>query len=168
MPIWTTETQPKSLTKIERKAIATDRGWEDSATSEILIAIPQLATLAGQANIVSVSFDKAAYVRGEAVAITVRYNEKVNVAAGANLNLSWTGTNGDFRAYAAVQSEVGEVVFNKDVAGNPLVLFTEAGTLFVSAQTIVGTIKDSNNGTTVSEKAISAPIATAAGTRVVA
>jgi hypothetical protein len=167
MSIWTTEVQPKSLTKIHRKAVATNRGWEDSVTSEILVAIPMLATHAGQANIVSVLFDKASYVQGEAVKVTVRYNEKVNVAAGANLNLSWTGINGDFKAYALVQTGVGEAVFDKDIAGNPLVLFTEAGTLFVSAQSIVGTIVDTNDGITASEVAISAPVALAAGTRVV-
>jgi len=160
MSIWTKEVQPQSLTKIQRKAVATERGWEDLETSEILVAIPELATLAGQANVVSALFDKAAYVQADVIQVAVRYNEKVNVTAGATLLVSWSGLGGDFVLTALAQTEVGEVVFGGVVP-------SEAGTLSIAAQTIVGTIKDSNNGTTDSEKAVSAPIALAAGTRVV-
>jgi len=169
MPIWTLENPPQSYEKIAKKAVATERGWEDARTGEILVQISNLVDRAGQANILSVSFDKAAYVRSGAVKVIVRYNEKVNVTAGANLNLSWTGINGDFRGYALAQSNVAEVVFDVDVAAAPLVLFNEAGTLFMSAQTIVGTIVDANGVTQLaSQLVISAPIALAAGTRVVA
>jgi hypothetical protein len=168
MPIWTLETPPKSYDKIAKKAVATERGWEDARTREILVQISNLADRAGQANILGVGFDKAAYVRSGAVKVIVRYNEKVNVTAGANLNLSWTGINGDFRGYALAQLGVTEVVFDVDVAAAPLVLFNEAGTLFVSAQTIVGTIVDAAGTTPLaSELVISAPIAAAAGTRIV-
>ena len=168
MPIWTLEIPPKSYEKIARKAVATERGWEDARTGEILVQISNLADRAGQANIFHVSFDKASYIRSALVKVVVRYNEKVNVTAGANLNLSWTGINGDFRAYALAQSNVSEVVFDVDIASNPLTLFNEAGTLFLSAQTIVGTIVDAAGATPpASELAISAPMSAGAGTRVV-
>jgi hypothetical protein len=161
MSIWTKEVQPKSLTKIQRKAVATNRGWEDSVTGEILIAIQRLAEKAGQANIVSVLFDQAAYEQDDALQVVVRYNEKVNVTAGATLQVSWSGVSGNFAATALAQTAVSEVVFAATVPA-------EAGNLSLAAQSVVGTVKDSNDGTTDSEVAISAPIAAAAGSKVVA
>lgn len=161
MPIWTKEIPPQSYTKIGRKAVATDRGWEDARTGEILVAIPQLAVVAGQANIFSVLFDKAAYAQGDAINVVVRYNEKVNVTAGATLTVSWSGVSGNFVVTALQQSAVTEVVFSGTAP-------VEAGNLSIAAQTIVGTIVDVSEAGMASELAISSDKAAGAGTIAVA
>lgn len=156
MPIWTKETPPKSFSKIGKSAVSTDKGWKDSNTNEILVAIPKLATIAGEANIVSVTFAASEYSQEDALIIKVKYNEYVNVSAGAALQVSWSGVSGNFAAVAAEQLSVAEVQFAAAVPA-------EAGELSIAEQSIVGTIVDSNDGITASELQISLDLAAAAG-----
>jgi hypothetical protein len=168
MPIWTLDTPPKSYTKIGKNAVATESGWEDSETGEVLVAIRQLATVAGEANVIGASFAALQYAQGEALKVVVRFNEKVNVTAGATLLITWSANPLGITAYAAGQLNVSEVAFDKDSMGSPLLVPMEAGELSLAAQTISGTVKDASDGLTDSNLSVSADVALAAGTRVVA
>lgn len=161
MPIWTDDKPPQYVGKIHREAVATDKGWEDKTTHEVYVAIPQLATKAGSANILSVLFDKAAYLEGDAAKVIVRYNEYVNLSAGASLIVNWSGVSGNITALAAAGTKLNDVLFTFTVP-------SEAGSLSLAAQSLIGSIVDNNDGVTASQVAIDAPTALAAGTIVVA
>lgn len=150
-----------------KTAVATKRGWEHPVTKEVLVAIRGLATKAGGADVMGVSFVDKTPVQGEALSVIVRFNEKVSVTVGASIEVSWTGISGNITLNAAAQTNVHEVVFNKQANNSTQeVVPSEAGTLSVAAQTISGTIVDA--GTVVaSNKAISAPVALAASSYVV-
>ena len=109
MPLWTKDLPPKFKTN----AVATAKGWEDPATGEVLVAIRQLATKAGAGDVDAVNFAATSYAQGAALGVKVRFNEKVNVTAGANLVVTSNQTAGNYTLYAAAQSNVQEVLFNK-------------------------------------------------------
>lgn len=94
-------------------AVATKRGWEHPTTGEIYAAIPRLNSKAGAAEVLSIEFDEEAYTNGGELEVTVKFSEKVNVTAGATIVVTFDGTAGNQTVYAAAQSAVGEVVFNK-------------------------------------------------------
>jgi hypothetical protein len=162
MAQWSRETPPNWRVKNGNKApVATERGWEDPDSGELLVAISNLATKAEEANILEVGFGADAYEQSDPLTVVVRFNEKVNVTAGATLVVTSTGVSGNVTLTAAAQTEVNEVVFSGTVPG-------EAATLSIAAQSVVGTIVDAAKVASASDKSISAEIAAAAGTRVVA
>lgn len=165
MPLWDLNNPPKYATKVNQDVVATEKGWKDSRTQEILVAIGKLATRAGEANILSVKFDKSEYLREDSVSVVVEYNELVDVSDGAELVLSWSGLAGDFSVFAVEQLQTQSVLFNLAVdLVSPVLVPDEAGILSLTAQTIVGTIVDSADaGSVASEKDISAEVALAAG-----
>ena len=167
MPLWTLDNPPAFKNPKGKDLVATSRGWEDPDTGEVLVAISDLTTKAGAADILEVLFVDQTPVQGEAISVKVRFNERVDVTVGAALEVSWSGVSGNFYVNAAAQSNVNEVIFDKQADNTtPQVVPSEAGELSIAAQTISGTVKDA--GTAVdSNLAISAPIAAAAGTLVV-
>ena len=164
MAQWSRETPPNWRVKNGNKApVATERGWEDPDSGELLVAISNLATKAEEANILEVGFGADAYEQSDPLTVVVRFNEKVNVTAGATLVVTSTTptVTSDVTLTALQQDNVNEVVFSGTVPGEPT-------TLSIAAQDVVGTIKDAAKDETESEKPIKEEIAAAAGTRVVA
>lgn len=163
MAQWSRDTPPNWRVKNGNKApVATERGWEDPDSGEILVAISNLATKAGKADILEVGFGATAYVQGAPLTVVVRFNEKVNVTAGATLVVTSTTptVTSDVTLTALQQDNVNEVVFSGTVPSEPT-------TLSIAPQDVVGTIKDAAKDETESEKVIKEGIAFAAGTRVV-
>lgn len=170
MPLWTLENPPKFMEKTSKEGVATARGWENakSKQKELIVAIPSLAVKAGEANVLAGSFGQLSYVQGAPLSVAIRYNERVNVTAGAAIVVSWSGLSGNITLYAAAQLGVNDVVFDLDAMAVPAVVPAEAGVLSLAAQSIVGVIVDANDNVTPSDLAISAAAAAAAGTRTVA
>lgn len=156
MPLWTKDVPPKSQVKIGKNAVSTNKGWKDPKNKEVLVAISNLAEKAGEANILSVKFDKSAYEREDAISIIVQYNEYVDVTAGAKITVSWSGVSGNFDVVALEQEKVFDVVFSGLVPD-------EEGILSLVTQSIDGNIVDNNDGVTASELLISADNAAGAG-----
>jgi hypothetical protein len=163
MPLWTLEKPPTWREKEELESVGTNRGWEDPKghLHEVLVAIPNLASRAAEANVLSAKFEQAAYLQGDALKVVVRYSEYVNVSAGATLIASWDGPFGNITLTAAAQSAVNEVAFDGVVPA-------EAGNLSIAAQSVVGTVLDANDGVTPSELTIVPDVALAAGVIAVA
>lgn len=159
MSLWTLNTPPRWV----QNAVATVKGWAHPTTNELLVAIRNLTTKAGAADILAVSLNAEEYLQGDELSVTVRFNEKVDVSAGASLVLSWDGLAGDITLYAAAQSNSNLIVFAYESDLTTLATIPmEAGTLEMAAQSLVGTIKDT--GTAVdSNKAISGAIALTLG-----
>lgn len=161
MAQWSRETPPNWRVKNGNKApVATERGWEDPDSGELLVAISNLATKAEEANILEVGFGADAYEQSDTLTVVVRFSEKVNVTAGATLVVDSTGSS-NITLTAAAQTEVNEVVFSGTVP-------SESATLSIAAQDVVGTIVDAAKVASESDKEIKGEIASAAGTRVVA
>jgi hypothetical protein len=167
MSLWTLNQPPRFKNPKGKELVGTKRGWEDPETGEVLVAISQLTTKAGAADVLALSFSDVTLAQGDAVSVVVRFNERVTVTAGAALELSWDGVSGNFFVHALSQTNVHEVLFNKqaDLLAD-VVVPSEAGTLSVAAQTISGTIVDA--GTLVaSNKVVSVDAAALAGEVVV-
>lgn len=162
MSLWSLNRPPKFKNPKGRPLVATKRGWEDPDTGEVLVAISNLITKAGSADIVAIEFVDKTPVRNEALAIKVRFNERVDVTAGAVLTVSWSGLSGNFSLHAAAQSNVHEVLFDKqsDLL-TPEVVPNEAGNISVAAQTISGTVNDA--GTLVASSLVVSAEAAASG-----
>lgn len=157
MSIWTLDTPPTFKTPNGKDYVATDRGWTDPDTGEVAVAISDLTTKAGPADVLSVAFDEASYSPSDSVTIIVHFNEKVDVVSGATVEAAWSGSAGNFVCTAVAQSGVYDVEFTGTVPA-------EAGTLSVAAQTILGTITDSE-GAAAANLLVSVAAAETAGTR---
>lgn len=168
MALWDYDNPPVFKNPKGKECVRTERGWEDPDTGEVLVAISNLATKGGASLISSVSFGAAEYAQGEPISVIVHFVEKVDVTAGASIEVSFDGTGGNFTLQAAAQDGVFDVVFDKQVDNEtPATVPAEAGTLSIAAQSLIGTIVD-DLGAAAAELAISASQAAAAGTRVVA
>lgn len=136
------------------------------AISSTVAAACATVVVPEHALISSIAFDEAAYVDGDELSVTVTYDDAVDVTAGATIVVTSTGSSGNITLYAGAQSNVTDVVFDQDDAGDPVVIPGEPATLSVGAQTLSGTIVD-HGSTVASDKGISAGEGTAAGTRVI-
>ena len=169
MVLWDKDVPPNWRKKNGNKEpIATHRGWEDPDTGEVIVAIGGLKTKAGEANIREIVFEETAYSQGDPLGVKVRFNEKVDVTAGATIVISWDGGSGNITLHAAEQLDAYEITFDKQADNvTDEVVPSEAGNLSVGAQTISGTVVDT--GTAVaSNLSVSAEIASSAGTIAVA
>lgn len=108
---WTLNTPPTWAPN----AVATKKGWENPTTGEVLVAIRGLSRKAGASDVNAVVFGAEVYENGDDVSALVRFNEKVNVTAGASFVLTNSGSGGNITLYAAAQNDVSEVLFNKQV-----------------------------------------------------
>lgn len=129
-------------------AYATEQGWVDSVTGELLVAIRGLATRrATGATAVSASFtttsSKTKLKTDDVITLTVKFNEKVTVTGTPQLSVTiggntrqasyttGTGTTNLVFAYTIVSGDTG----NWTAIGSSISLNS-------------GTIKDTNDGTT--------------------
>jgi len=191
MPLWgitdTDESKPKWLTDAEKKEVyANNSGWvveggstmtgndNDDAAPEILVAIGNLATAVGSADIdfvewITTTADKS---EGFTLSVRVRYNEVVTVTGSPTLAVtngnqgSGSGRGPHTLVYAS-GSGTTRLVFNLAIAAANAA--TNAGDILsIGAQSIAkpggATIKDTADGTTDSAVAISGALGTAAGT----
>jgi len=191
MPLWgitdTDESKPKWLTDAEKKEVYADNsGWvveggsamtgndNTDAAPEILVAIGELATAVGSADIdfvewITTAADKSA---GFTLSVRVRYNEVVTVTGSPTLAVtngnqgSGSGRGPHTLVYAS-GSGTTRLVFNLVIAAANAA--TNAGDILsIGAQSIAkpggATIKDTADGTTDSAVAISGALGTAAGT----
>ena len=189
MPLWgnsdADESKPKWLTDAEKKEVyANTSGWvveagstmtgndNTSAAPEILVAIGNLTTNIGAADVTEVEWITTAADRsaGFTLSVRVRWNEAVTVTGNPTLAVTngnqGTGSGrGPHTLVYASGSGSNELVFSLAIgAANAATKVDDV--LTVGAQTIAlagGTIKDTADGTTVSARAISGTQGTAAG-----
>ena len=190
MPLWgnsdADESKPKWLTDAQKKEVyANTEGWvveagsamtgndNTSAAPEILVAIGNLTTNIGAADVTEVEWittaaDKSA---GFTLSVRVRYNEAVTVTGSPTLAVtngnqgSGSGRGPHSLVYAS-GSTTNELVFSLAIAaGNAATNADDV--LTVGAQNIAkpggATMKDTGDGTTDSAVAISADQGTACG-----
>lgn len=164
MANWKGNNPPEWQTKIRKDAVATKRGWENPDTREIIIQASNLNTRMGAADVIKVEYVDSSLVGGDEISVKVKFNEKVDVSAGASLVVTSTGISGNITLYALAQSGSYLVLFDKDITlSSNVVVPSETAILSISAQTVSGTIKDF--GTVVdSNKDVSAQVAAEAGT----
>lgn len=149
------------------KAIPAPNGWEKEDTGELLIcqngglSKPDVAGEIGRA-----SFVGANWVRAGACSVKVRMNDYVDVTLGASIVISSTGS-GNLTLYADAQTETLDVIFDRDSDNDPAVVPNEAAIYSLGAQTISGTIEDTD-GDGAADLVLSAKQAKVAGHKTVA
>ena len=193
MPLWgatdSDESKPKNLTTAEKKEVfANASGWVREAGSalsgndntdadpEVLVAIGELSTSIGAADITEVEMvtttaDKS---DGFTISVRVRYNEPVDVVTtGGTPTLAVTNSNagsgsgrGPHSLSYASGTGTNELIFSLAIAAANAA--TNAyDVLSVGAQTIAlnsGTMKDASGTASDAALVISGALGTAAGT----
>ena len=192
MPLWgasdSDESKPKNLTTAEKKEVfANASGWvreagsalsgndNTSADPEILVAIGELSTSIGAADITEVEMitttaDKS---DGFTISVRVRYNEAVDVVTtGGTPTLAVTNGNegtgtgrGPHSLSYASGTGTNELVFSLAIAADNAATNAD-DVLSVGAQTIAlnsGTMKDATGTASDAARVISSAQGTAAG-----
>ena len=193
MPLWgatdSDESKPKHLTTAEKKQVfANASGWvleagsalsgndNTDADPEVLVAIGELSTSIGAADITEVEMvtttaDKS---EGFTISVRVRYNEPVNVVTtGGTPTLAVTNGNegsgtgrGPHSLSYASGSGTNELIFSLAIAAANAATNAD-DVLTVGAQTIAlnsGTMKDASGTASDAALVISGALGTAAGT----
>ena len=177
------ESKPKNLTTAEKKEVfATSKGWvreagsilsgndNTSATPEVLVAIGDLQTALGAADITSIDFNITAFDKsdGGTLSVTARFNEAVDVTGTPQLTVVNDQRTNHTLSYAS-GTGTNELVFTLAIAAANAA--TNAGdVLSIGANAMAlngGTVKDAGTAT-VSTITNSAGIGAAAGTITVA
>ena len=177
------ESKPKNLTTAEKKEVfATSKGWvreagsiltgndNTSATPEVLVAIGDLQTALGAADITSIDWNISAFDKsdGGTLSVTARFNEAVDVTGTPQLTVVNDQRANHTLSYAS-GTGTNELVFTLAIAAANAA--TNAGdVLSIGANAMAlngGTVKDAGTAT-VSTITNSAAIGTAAGTITVA
>ena len=193
MPLWgatdSDESKPKNLTTAEKKEVfANASGWVREAGSalsgndntdadpEVLVAIGELSTSIGAADITEVEMvtttaDKS---EGFTISVRVRYNEPVDVVTtGGTPTLAVTNDNagtgsgrGPHSLSYASGTGTNELIFSLAIAAANAATNAD-DVLSVGAQTIAlnsGTMKDASGTASDAALVISGALGTAAGT----
>ena len=193
MPLWgatdSDESKPKNLTTAEKKEVfANASGWvreagsalsgndNTSADPEILVAIGELSTSIGAADITEVEMvtttaDKS---EGFTISVRVRYNEPVDVVTtGGTPTLAVTNSNagsgsgrGPHSLSYASGTGTNELIFSLAIAAANAATNAD-DVLSVGAQTIAlnsGTMKDASGTASDAALVIPGALGTAAGT----
>jgi len=193
MPLWgatdSDESKPKNLTTAQKKQVfANASGWvleagsalsgndNTDADPEVLVAIGDLSTSIGAADITEVEMvtttaDKS---EGFTISVRVRYNEPVNVVTtGGTPTLAVTNSNagsgsgrGPHSLSYASGTGTNELIFSLAIAAANAATNAD-DVLSVGAQTIAlnsGTIKDASGTASDAALVISGAVGTAAGT----
>ena len=180
------ESKPKYLTDAEKKLVfANNSGWvleagsafsgndNTSATPEVLVAIGELATSLGAADVTEVEWITTTADRSEGytLSVRVRYNEPVTVTGNPTLSVtngnqgSGSGRGPHTLVYAS-GTGTNELVFNLAIGANSNAAKAN-DQLTIGAQNIAkpggATMKDTSDGTTNSAVAISADQGSDAG-----
>ena len=180
------ESKPKYLTDAEKKLVfANSSGWvleagsafsgndNTSATPEVLVAIGELVTSLGAADITEYEFITTAFDKSDGgnIDVRVRFNEAVDVTGTPRVSITngnqGTGSGrGPHTLSYASGSGTTRLVFSLAIAaGNAATNADDV--LSIGAQSIAlnsGTIKDTADGSTNAAVAISGALGTAAGT----
>ena len=192
MPLWgatdSDESKPKNLTTAEKKQVfANASGWvleagsalsgndNTDADPEVLVAIGELSTSIGAADITEVEMvtttaDKS---EGFTISVRVRYNEPVDVVTtGGTPTLAVTNSNdgtgsgrGPHSLSYASGTGTNELIFSLAIAAANAATNAD-DVLTVGAQTIAlnsGTIKDASGTASDAALVISGALGTAAG-----
>ena len=192
MPLWgasdSDESKPKNLTTAQKKQVfANASGWvleagsalsgndNTDADPEVLVAIGDLSTSIGAADITEVEMvtttaDKS---EGFTISVRVRYNEPVNVVTtGGTPTLAVTNGNegsgtgrGPHSLSYASGSGTNELIFSLAIAAANAATNAD-DVLSVGAQTIAlnsGTMKDASGTASDAARVISGALGTAAG-----
>ena len=183
MPLWgatdSDESKPKFLTDEQKKqCFATKSGWvlengaltgNDNANAdpEILVAIGELATSIGSADITEIEFITTAFdvSAGGAISVRVRFNEEVDVTGTPQLTVVNDSRANHTLSYASGTGS-NELVFSLTIAAGGGGVIAEDDELSIGANATAlngGTIKDKGTST-VSTITNVASIGTAAGT----
>ena len=193
MPLWgatdSDESKPKNLTTAQKKQVfANASGWvleagsalsgndNTDADPEVLVAIGELSTSIGAADITEVEMvtttaDKS---EGFTISVRVRYNEPVDVVTtGGTPTLAVTNGNegtgtgrGPHSLSYASGTGTNELIFSLAIAAANAATNAD-DVLTVGAQTIAlnsGTIKDASGTASDAALVISGAVGTAAGT----
>jgi len=193
MPLWgatdSDESKPKNLTTAQKKQVfANASGWvleagsalsgndNTDADPEVLVAIGELSTSIGAADITEVEMvtttaDKS---EGFTISVRVRYNEPVDVVTtGGTPTLAVTNSNagsgsgrGPHSLSYASGTGTNELIFSLAIAAANAATNAD-DVLTVGAQTIAlnsGTIKDASGTASDAALVISGALGTAAGT----
>ena len=193
MPLWgatdSDESKPKNLTTAQKKQVfANASGWvleagsalsgndNTDADPEVLVAIGELSTSIGAADITEVEMvtttaDKS---EGFTISVRVRYNEPVDVVTtGGTPTLAVTNDNsgsgsgrGPHSLSYASGTGTNELIFSLAIAAANAATNAD-DVLSVGAQTIAlnsGTIKDASGTASDAALVISGALGTAAGT----
>ena len=193
MPLWgatdSDESKPKNLTTAQKKQVfANASGWvleagsalsgndNTDADPEVLVAIGELSTSIGAADITEVEIvtttaDKS---EGFTISVRVRYNEPVDVVTtGGTPTLAVTNGNegtgtgrGPHSLSYASGTGTNELIFSLAIAAANAATNAD-DVLSVGAQTIAlnsGTIKDASGTASDAALVISGALGTAAGT----
>ena len=190
MPLWgatdSDESKPKFLTDEQKKTcFATSSGWvlengaltgndNPNADPEILVAIGDLTTSLGSADITEIEFISTAFDQsaGGQIQVRVRFNEAVDVnVSGGTPSLAITNGNqgtgsgrGPHAAAYASGTGTNELVFSITIAAGQTTI-VEDDVLVIGANAISlnsGTIKDAGTSTNSTITNVEA-IGTAAG-----
>lgn len=137
-------------------AVATRAGWCHPDTGEVLKCYGGLSELQSSTVVESVRFASKSLEPGVSLKVYVGVDEKCNVTAGATMIVHSTGANNPITLTAAAQLNTSKILFEGTVP-------TESATLSIPAQSIVGTIHDSESRAI--NPAISSTLAANAGTR---
>ena len=192
MPLWgatdSDESKPKNLTTAQKKQVfANASGWvleagsalsgndNTDADPEVLVAIGELSTSIGEADITEVEMvtttaDKS---EGFTISVRVRYNEPVDVVTtGGTPTLAVTNGNegtgtgrGPHSLSYASGTGTNELIFSLAIAAANAATNAD-DVLTVGAQTIAlnsGTIKDASGTASDAALVISGAVGTAAG-----
>ena len=177
------ESKPKNLTTAEKKEVfATSKGWvreagsilsgndNTSATPEVLVAIGDLQTALGAADITSIDFNITAFDKsdGGTLSVTARFNEAVDVTGTPQLTVVNDQRTNHTLSYAS-GTGTNELVFTLAIgAANAATNAGDVLSIGANAMSLNGgTVKDAGTAT-VSTITNSADIGTAAGTITVA
>ena len=193
MPLWgatdSDESKPKNLTTAQKKQVfANASGWvleagsalsgndNTDADPEVLVAIGELSTSIGAADITEVEMvtttaDKS---EGFTISVRVRYNEPVDVVTtGGTPTLAVTNSNdgtgsgrGPHSLSYASGTGTNELIFSLAIAAANAATNAD-DVLTVGAQSIAlnsGTIKDASGTASDAALVISGAVGTAAGT----
>ena len=182
MPLWgatdSDESKPKFLTDEQKKqCFATKSGWvlengaltgndNPNADPEILVAIGELATSLGSADITEIEFITTAFdvSAGGTIQVRVRFNEAVDVTGTPQLTVVNDSRANHTLSYASGTGS-NELVFSLTIAAGGGVI-AEDDVLSIGANATAlngGTIKDAGTST-VSTITNAAGVGTAAGT----
>ena len=188
MPLWgatdSDESKPKNLTTAEKKQVfANSSGWvleagsslsgndNTSATPEVLVAIGELATSVGAADITEIEFVTTAFDKSDGgnIDVLVRFNEAVDVTGTPRVSItngnqgSGSGRGPHLANYLSGTGS-NELTFRCTIAaGNAATNANDVLTIGTNALALnSGTIKDAGTNT-ASTITNSAAIGTAAG-----
>jgi hypothetical protein len=162
-------------------AIPTERGWEAPLKGtnpadnlrELVVAIGNLPLKAGPGDVISVTFDAEALEQGDALSVTIKFSEKVNVVAGASISITVEDATDvtSYTLHALQQEDTLSVVFDQNILLDGPVLLstieTNEVTLIIEEQNIIGDIFDADAEGESVNLAISADVAAAAGSRII-